>query len=438
MTERSAATLEDRARQILSANWTGRSTVPSRSQYPHQWGWDAAYIAIGRAHVDPRQAARELKSILAGQWADGRVPHIVFDAATPDDAYFPGPDFWRSGQVAGAPERVSTSGITQPPLHGRAALEVARRMDDPDERCEFLRQVEPALARQLAYLADRRDVAGDGLAAIVHPWESLDNSPLWDDALAAIDMRRAAVPAYRRRDVEAVAVAERPTDADYDRYVHLAAWYRDTGYDDRCLAEAPFLVEDPLFNAIFLWSADALAEIARIIGVDPEPHVSAAARIHDGLTRRLWDPHARFFWARDLANGTVLRRRTAASLAPLLDEALPREMVAGIEDALRSPSFFADGLGVATYDRDAADHEPRRYWRGPIWVNINWLLARGLRRHGCTEAAEAVDAVTVSLVERAGFREYFDARTGAGCGADDFSWTAALLLDTMRARTPRG
>ena len=47
----------------------------------------------------------------------------------------------------------------------------------------------------------------------------------------------------------------------YDRFVHLARTYRDAGYADDG-RELPFLVEDPLFNAIWLWSTHALAEIA--------------------------------------------------------------------------------------------------------------------------------------------------------------------------------
>ena len=53
----------------------------------------------------------------------------------------------------------------------------------------------------------------------------------------------------------------------------------------RTTGRSEFLVEDPLFNAIWLWSTHALAEIAELIGEDPAPHREAAARIHDGLMR---------------------------------------------------------------------------------------------------------------------------------------------------------
>lgn len=109
------AELLEAARAVLDANWTGGSTVPSRDLYPHQWSWDSAFIAIGRSWHDQERAQIELESLFAGQWADGRVPHIVFNPEVPADAYFPGPAFWRSSSVAGAPAGAETSGLIQPP-----------------------------------------------------------------------------------------------------------------------------------------------------------------------------------------------------------------------------------------------------------------------------------------------------------------------------------
>ena len=42
--------------------------------------------------------------------------------------------------------------------------------------------------------------------------------------------------------------------------------------------------------------------------------------------------------------------------------------------------------------------------------------------------------VTIELVRRSGFREYFDPLTGEGAGVDRFSWSAALTLDLLLGR----
>jgi glycogen debranching enzyme len=410
-------TVADAAAAVLAENWTGGSTVPSRRQYPHQWGWDAAYIAIGWSWIDPARAATELESLLAGQWEDGRVPHIVFHPGVPEDAYFPGPSFW------GGP----TSGITQPPLHARAALEVAERGAGDD----FLRRVFGRLAAQHAYLATRRDAGGAGLAAIVHPWESgLDDSPAWDAALAAVELPPGGVEPYERQDRRHVDPSERPSDAAYDRFVHLAGAYRERGYADD--GDSAFLVEDPLFNAIWLWSTHALVEIAQRIGEDAGPFREAAAGIHAALLSRLWDGER--FRPRDLRSDRLLEPRTILGLGPLLDPDLPAAVRDALVAELGSPHFRSGaGIGVASYDLLGPEFDRRRYWRGPVWANLNWLLARGLRGHGLDAHAAELERTTVGLVERAGMREYFDPVTGDGLGASEFSWTAAVAVDILGA-----
>jgi glycogen debranching enzyme len=89
------------------------------------------------------------------------------------------------------------------------------------------------------------------------------------------------------------------------------------------------------------------------------------------------------------------------------------------------------GVPVASYDRLAPAFEPRRYWRGPVWVNINWLLWEGLRRYGYERQAAELRDRTLWLVADQGFFEYFDPLTREGLGSPSFSWTAALVLDLL-------
>jgi hypothetical protein len=426
-----------RARKVLDANWTGEATVASRSLYPHQWSWDAAFVAIGRSWFEPERAIRELEAMFRAQWANGMLPHIRFDPRTVD--YFPGPDFWASDRVPLAPRDQRTSGLTQPPLHARAALEVHRHAGGDEEALPFLRRIFPKLVAQHAYLASRRDPAGHGLATIVHPWESgLDNSPIWDSELDAIEVPPGAIPPYRRYDLVHANAADRPSAAAYDRYVYLAVRYRDSGYDDAdLLANSPFLVEDPLFNAIYLWSAHALAEIAGILGEDRAPFEAAARRIHDGLLAHLWEPGARRFFAYDLRSRRSIRKESVDSMIPLLDPELPADLVEAIVAELTSRHFASppgvERYLVPSYDLDGAEFDRRRYWRGPVWINTDWLLWRGLRQHGWASLAGAIEDSVVGLVERSGFREYFDPFTGEGYGSPDFSWTAALLIDVLES-----
>jgi len=241
--------------------------------------------------------------------------------------------------------------------------------------------------------------------------------------------------AYRRHDTAHADAAHRPTDLDYARYLAIVAAYRDHGYDDRDLADShPFLVECPLFNAAFGVAEHALAEIAALVGADPGPHRARATQITEALVRRLYDPATGTFQPRDVRAGRLLGARTVLGLTPLILPDLPTRQADALVVEARSARF-----GVAarmdrplpSHDRTAPDFEPLRYWRGPSWLNIGWLVRRGLLAHGHPDLAEGLRRSMIGLVAGAGCHEYFHPDTGAGLGSPAFSWTAALVLDLL-------
>ncbi|MFF4014183.1 hypothetical protein [Streptomyces sp. NPDC001843] len=444
------------AARVLERNWTGRSTVPSRSLYPHQWSWDSAFIAIGLRHISPLRAQAELETLLAAQWGDGRVPHIVFNPSVPLDAYFPSPDFWRSstaGRAAGAPRTVQTSGIVQPPVHALAAWLVHRADPGLSRARGFLARVYPRLAAWHRYLLHRRDLGGGGLASVVHPWEQgMDNSPCWDAPLSRVTP--APSRSFHRADLAHGSPEDRPTDLDYGRYVRLAADYRDRGYRDGWGGNEEdgwggneedgwggnegdgaggFAVEDPAFNALLIASEHALARIAGELGAAATARHARAERLTAALVERLWDPARGMFFCRDLRGGGLIPERGVSGLVPLLLPGLPGEVAAALVGTLTGPHF---GLGGATrlvpsYDLLGEAFDPHRYWRGPAWFNTGWLVERGLRAHGERERADALREALVRTAGATGFAEYVDPYTGEACGALGFSWTAALTLDLL-------
>jgi glycogen debranching enzyme len=398
--------------RVLVANWDGSYTVPSRRLYPHQWSWDSAFIAIGNARWSPRRARSELLSLFGAQWRDGRVPHIVFNPKVPEGAYFPGPEFWESR----APSGSATSGIIQPPVHALAVWKTHLAEPDP----AFLRRIYPKLVAQQAYLRAARR-SGEGLISILHPWESgMDNSPVWDLPLKAVEV---GASGFVRRDLESVSADERPTDRDYERYVAIARAYRDSGYR----RPGAFQVEDPLFNAAYGVAEATLAKIADVLGLDPGPHEREAAAITEAMVERLYEDG--LFHPRDVLSGCLIRSNSAAGLTPLLLPGLPREIVNALIGTALDRFALKDGI-LPSFSPAAPEFNPARYWRGPSWINLTWLVWQGLKERRPDLAAPLAGEM-INAVARSGFREYFDPLTLRGHGCRDFSWSAALILDVV-------
>ena len=172
---------------MLRYNWVGTSTIPAHGLYPHQWSWDTAFISYGHAVTNATRARIELESLFKGQWANGMLPHIVFNPHVPAGAYFPGPNYWRSSNASPgvAPAAPETSGIVNPPVHASAVLNLVRRSMATAEEVEtlaFLDRMYPKLAASIDFLKRERDPDGNGLCYVRHPWENgMDNSPVWDE-----------------------------------------------------------------------------------------------------------------------------------------------------------------------------------------------------------------------------------------------------------------
>jgi glycogen debranching enzyme len=422
MFEMTKLRMEEAAHAILARNDRGGYTVPTDRLYPFQWNWDSAFVAMGFATYDVDRAYRELERLIEGQWDDGMIPHIVFHA--PSDTYFPGPDVW------GTQHRIPTSGITQPPVFGMALRHVheaalAEGVADAEARTKALFQ---AALRSHRWWLRARDPDGLGLVSILHPWESgSDNSPAWDEALARVPTTTKT--AIRRKDTGHVDASMRPRDEDYQRFIHLVDTYRGCDWDpQRQWETAPFKVADVQMTAILARATADLMHLAESLGSEEEK--LELLRMHqgllDGLSRR-WRQDLSRFASLDLVSGRDIEAPTQACFVPLVALRLADTQQAAVRAEIER---WLDGLivGVPSTAPFSPAFEPKRYWRGPVWAVVNWLIADGLRMNDAQDLARRIEGTTVQAIEKAGFCEYFDPTTGEGLGGDTFSWTAAAYL----------
>ena len=100
---------------------------------------------------------------------------------------------------------------------------------------------------------------------------------------------------------------------------------------------------------------------------------------------------------------------------------LPRPIVERlVGDWVINPNHFWTPYplpSVPASDPKFMPGNPRGFiWRGPSWINTNWFLSHGLRRHGYGEIADAIVAKSHECIEKSGFREYYHPYTAEGIG----------------------
>lgn len=95
---------------------------------------------------------------------------------------------------------------------------------------------------------------------------------------------------------------------------------------------------------------------------------------------------------------------------------------------------FAPPYPVASTHPEAESFDPVNYWRGPVWINVNWMIAEGFDRYAL-DPADTIRKATLELVQEGGFYEYFNPVSGEPCGTGRFSWTAALTIDLLERKS---
>ena len=380
------ATIRDICESTLATNWREGSrssdgaqfayTRPSPGHYPWQWYWDSCFHAIVRRRWEPERARRELETLLNAE-RDGFIGHTVFWGHRIDRQ--------RAVRYNVSSRDDLTTHTIQPPLLAWAWSLV---VGDPRD--------EPRIAAHHDWLRAHRDLDGDGLLWLIQPDESgMDAIPKFDHIWGELAQGRPLFPL-------------------------LIARNRRRGWDARRIKP---VVCEVMTNVAWSLSEQALGR--------PSPTPA--------LVERLWDPRLGRFL--DDVRGAPAPPRiidTWDTLAPLALPDLPHEIAERLVERVLHAPGYAQAVplpAVAIDDPAYSDRETwwgrHRHWRGPSWVNSAWFVTLGLRRLGLDDEAEAMARRLAAVMEREGFREYYESRSGRGMGAHDFGWSTLIveLLD---------
>ncbi|RMF30883.1 MAG: hypothetical protein D6752_03275, partial [Candidatus Nitrosothermus koennekii] len=327
---------------------------------------------------------------------------------------------------------IPTSTITNPPVHAIACYYIYKNAKDKGVVKEFLIKIFPKLVMYHDYLLTVRDPEQSGAVTIMHPWESgMDNSPLWDEPLKNIVIDE--LPKYKRMDLKNIDPEQRPDDKTYDKFIYLIHFMKKYNYDYKAIYNKyPFKVKGVGFTSILYAANEYLLKIADIIGADNSKIIKWQKLISGNFKKNFYNKG--LYHNYDLIARKFIDKKTYASFIPLYAGILDNNEASILAELIGDARFC--GLechvsSIPSISRDSPEFSQKTYWRGPIWININWMIYHGLKRYGFYDKAKKLKDGIIELVENHGFYEYFDPYTGKGYGADNFSWTAALLIDLL-------
>ncbi|MDD5147151.1 MAG: trehalase family glycosidase [Candidatus Daviesbacteria bacterium] len=370
-------------------------TIPSPTSYPYQWLWDSCFHAIILSHFKVADAKKEILSLLSKQFQNGMIPHMIY---------------WKKYKKTDFPRikwgKEETSTITQPPMLAFAVWQIFQKEKDK----LFLRSVYPHLYHFYRYLLTERDPHENHLIGIINPDESgEDNSPRFDLPLGLPPVQTLKENIKRR--------------------LKLVAQNIECKFDAPFCMRNFFWVKDVSFNSIMVANLTFLAKVARELGnsEDATYFMKVAEDISSAMRQFMRENGV--FYSTYGEEYKKIKVKTWAIFAPLFAKILGQEEAKQLVNRhLLNTREFWTNFPIPTTSLDEPSFDPQGYWRGSSWIATNWFVYKGLLNYGFRDIAEEIKKSSTSLIQKSGFREYFNPQTGEGLGAESFTW-GGLVID---------
>ena len=407
------------AKEVLKNNRRSGYTLPTNDElYPAQWNWDSAFISLGYSYFNLEYAIVELEKLISGQWDDGMIPHILFHDN--DESYFPNHKTWDCGN------KVPSSGITQPPIIATIIKKIVDQNKLDKSQMKRMEIIIKKLKKYLDWFYNYRDTNKIGLAAIIHPWESgLDNSPIWDGPLDKVKIEENLK--YERRDLNVSRSSNRPLKKDYDGYITLLNQFKKNKYNpSKIVNDSMFNVIDIGFNSILIRATKDLVEVSKKFNLDFTDLKNKISKSEESLIKFYKDEDQSFF-SYDFKNHSLIKVDAISNYFILFANLENQKINNKIIDKLKKYNSQKDYFFTTVNPKDKT-FEETRYWRGPVWINSNWIVYQGLINKD-KNFSSLIKNKTLELLENKKFYEYYNYKTGECLGANNFSWSAALYLD---------
>lgn len=189
----------------------------------------------------------------------------------------------------------------------------------------------------------------------------------------------------------------------------------ESGMDNSSRFDEALQLDAVDFSTFIAFDMSFTAKIAEELGMRDKAEYwrMKAKTVSDRVKSELWDDADGFYYDKRM-DGRLTKVKAVSGFLPLLLKDTPKRHVDRLVDMLRHPEHFGTAYPVPSL----AVSEPAwgtDMWRGPTWINMNYLIVEGLRLHERHDEAQTLADRTIELVRRYYERygvvfEYYDSK----------------------------
>jgi neutral trehalase len=126
----------------------------------------------------------------------------------------------------------------------------------------------------------------------------------------------------------------------------------------------------------------------------------------------LWDQASGYYFDLDIRSDKFIKIPAISSFVPLFAGVADQNQAQQLLEHLLNPQEFATPIPFPTVARNHIEFE-KDCWRGPVWINMAYLVIQGMKRYGFKQAAvtqsqSLVDGVYKTWANTGAFVEYYD------------------------------
>jgi len=371
----------------LQNNWRiGAGEIKSEGLFPSYhykwfngfWSWDSWKHAVGLSFYNTELAKKQMKLMFYFQSKDGFIVDCVFrDTSVEKHNYRD----------------------TKPPLSVWAVAKIYKKDND----LEFIKYMYPKLKLYHEWWYNKRDHDQDGLceygstdgSLVAAKWESgMDNAIRFDNSKIVKNGEGAF-----SIDQESV---------DLNAYLYAEKLY--------------------------------LAKLARVLqkNKDAQKFTDEAETLKAKIQSQFYDVHDGWFYDTTLDGKTFIKGEGSEGWTALWANAATQKQAEAVKNRMMNPKKFYTKVPFQTMSADHEKFNPLKgYWRGPNWLDQAYFGVKSLRNYGFNEDA---DKATIQILKGAegvlgkgkSIRENYHPLTGKGLNAQNFSWSAAHIIQLLQ------